>query len=296
MSNYASNDPEDREKKVSQFLEQIRVAEEQAELEAKRHQQPAYKRYMIDKAITDTKEDCASRVICKVYQDAIPMDDEYKYENSEEIQAGFRSYLLRKDANGVYSYIQNASKKSAPAKMLLEAVDDAVEHFFHKYYEDLQNTDVDEKLVSDTDVKSMAEQITSDLDYDQISQIIKDNVEHAVQTEVNQTKAEDEKVKELEQQLANDPNIVTEEAINQAMHRAGYGKKKVYEPSLFNGIMIGRTTILEDVGVDEASIGKEAFVESVMEYTGLELLSVMKMQPLNFAQQKELAREYASGK
>ena len=289
-------DTSDREQKVTQFLERIRIAEEQAELEAKHHQEPAYKNYMLNKAVAETKENCASKVICKVYRDAVPMDEEYKCENSDEIENGFRSYILKKDSNGVYSYVQRAAKKSVPAKLLVEAVDNAVDTFFNKYYEDLSGTDVDEKLVDETDVQKMAENITADLDYDQISEIISNNVEHAVQSEVAATRAEDEKVKQLEQQLANDPSIVTEDAIDAALSRAGYKKKKAYDPTLFNGIMIGKSTILEDAGIAEDSIGKEAFVESVLEYTALETLAVLNIQTMTMDEQKNLARQYAAGK
>ena len=119
---------------------------------------------------------------------------------------------------------------------------------------------------------------------------------------------------EIEAELANDMNITSEAAAEKAIARRGFNRSKVFQPSLFQGIMIGMTekanSVYEssDDNVDyqyealsefdyksdgASSIEEAAFIESVKEFTKLNIVKAFKLEQFTPRRVNDLASKYA---
>ena len=148
---------------------------------------------------------------------------------------------------------------------------------------------------------------------DDLTTVIHDNVKNSVMSEINRAKQEKENIKNLEAELANDMNITSEAAAEKAIARRGFNRTKVFQPSLFQGIMIGMTekanSIYEssDDNVDyqyealsefdyksdgASSIEEAAFIESVKEFTKLNIVKAFKLEQFTPRRVNDLASKY----
>lgn len=291
-----------RRDNMSVFLSNLEKERMRVDDERRMRQDPGYKINIIKEKEQEGKESCAAAVLCKIYRDALPVDDEYRIGNRYELDEFFMNTIKKHHPNhdGVYNYIADcAHRGSKPAKMMIEAVDRLVRSRALQYYENLDEVDADTIDLSPDreDIANDIEEISTNMNYDQISGIIEDNVRSTVQREVENTKKEDETLKNLQDSMTTDDDIATESAIDLALAKAGFSEKQEYQPSLFNGIMIGKITQITESGeVDDDHIEKKAFFEAVKEFTMWETLYTLDMSRLTNDQMNNLAREYASGK
>lgn len=283
---------------MAAFLSELREREDQEMLMQQYKENPNYKLSILNEERDKGLENCAAGVICKIYRDALPLDDEYKDANQRELDDGFINTLKQKSPDGVYTFLSSCTSAGCkPAKLMLEAVTEAIDDSCRKFYENLDEVNPDEidmgpssKIVNDA-----VEKVTAKMDYDQISEIIEQNVQNTVKREIETQKAEDEKLQELQSKLAEDDSVQTESAIEAALMSEGMFKKQ-YQPTLFNGIMIGKVKEFTESGdLDTEHVQKKAFFESVKEYTKIETLSMLNMVKFNQSQLNQLANEYATG-
>ena len=170
---------------------------------------------------------------------------------------------------------------------------------------------------SDEEMQKQIDVVNKDLDLDDISKIIKDSVKTSAASEILRAKKEKEDIKQLEADLVNDMNVKNEEDIQEAMQLRGFGETKTFQPSLFQGIMIGNMNkftkmeesgllepdyiynTLEDYGYNEstndtgASKEELAFIETVKEYTRLSIVKALKMERFSLNDINDLANQYA---
>lgn len=280
------------------FLSELRAREEQEMLMQQYKESPKYKLGVLNEEREKGLENCAAGVICKIYRDALPLDDEYKAANQGELDDGFIDTIKQKSPNGVYTFLSScASAGCKPAQLMMEAVLEAIDTSCKRFYENLDEVDPDEIDMGPTSkiVNDAVNTVTSKMDYDQISEIIEQNVQNTVKREIETQKAEDEKLQELQSKLSEDDTVQTESAIEAALMREGMSKKQ-YQPTLFNGIMIGKVKKFTESGdLSTEYVQKKAFFESVKEYTKIETLSMLNMMKFNQSQLNQLANEYATG-
>ena len=279
------------------FLSELKKREEQEMLQQQYKETPNYKLAVINDARNEGLENCAAGVICKIYRDALPVSDEYRNGYQTELDNSLIETIKAEQPKGVYTFLSDcAVKGSKPAQLLCEAVKEEVESKCAKFYEDFDEIDPDEiELGPDSEsIQDAIEKVNTKMDYDQISDVIENNVKQTVQREIQIQKEEDEKIKALEDELSGDENVQTESAIEAALMREGMSRHQ-YQPSLFNGIMIGKVKeYTEDGDLDDEHVQKKAFFESVKEYTKFELFSTMNMKHFNQAQLNDLANRYAA--
>lgn len=283
---------------MESFLSELNAREEQNALMERYKSDPKYKLNIVNEQREKGLENCAAGVISKIYRDALPLDDDYKSANQKELDDGFISTIKAKEPKGVYTFLSSCSSAGCrPAKLMVEAVTEAIDDICRQYYEDLDAVDPDEIDLGpkSPEVDDAIEKVSSKMDYDQISDLIEQNVQNTVKQEIENQKAEDEKVKELEAKLTQDDSVQTESAIEAALMAEGMGKKQ-YQPSLFTGIMIGKVKEFSESGdLDDEHVKKKAFFESVKEYTKVETFATLGMINLNQSQLDLLSNQYASG-
>ena len=280
------------------FLSELKKREEQEMLAQQYKETPKYKLAAIDDAKTQGLENCAAGVICKLYRDSLPIDDDYVNSYQTDLDDSIVSSIKKQQPKGVYVFLSDCAEKgSKPAQLLVEAIREEINEKCSKFYEEFDEIDPDKiELGPDSQpINDAIEKVNAKMDYDQISSIIENNVKQTVQNEIQTQKEEDAKVKALEEELSADPNVQTESAIEAALMREGMSRK-IYQPSLFNGIMIGKVKeFTEDSDLDTEHVQKKAFFEAVKEYTKYEMLSTLNIFNPRQSELDNLANKYAAG-
>ena len=309
---------DERERSVLDFMNRVKEKREEKEQNERFKQSTDYKLRQLDKEEKKAKCDCMNMVFGKIYRDAIPLNDAYKTAHREDLDNEIREFIASKSPKGdVEYYVREAIKKgSKPAKDIMESVEHLVGSFYMEKGKDIDKWNV-EDLVFRTgdDTQQKIDALTQDLALDDVSQIIRDNVKSSAISEITREKKEKKDIEDLENELANDMKVKTEEAIDYYAGLKGLTDKRVFTPTLFQGIMIGKlnqlsmmqesgtlnsdylyNTLLEygmENSTGEPSIEEMAFVESVKELTKIQILHTLRLERMGLSDIKNLAQEYA---
>ena len=280
----------------------------------------SYKYNCLNNAKKDGVEECLSKSFEKFYLDAIPLNDEYKTANHDDLCNDVHDFIKKNGAKSMTYYVGEARKKSPVMKKLYESVEKLVDDKFKEKEEKINETKPELDLVfkMDGETEKKIDVINQDLELDDIAKVISDNVRNTAMSEINRAKEEKENMKQIETDLANDINVKSEAAIERELSLRGINQKAVFQPSLFEGIMIGKmnklsytTESTDDVylynamkdytgafyeGGESATPEEIAFVESVRELTLLSMERALKIKKYSLQDIKNLANEYASMK
>lgn len=308
----------DRERTVLDFMDRVKQKRRDEQKENEFKQSSTYKLRELDKQEKKARCDCTNMVFAKLYRDAVPLSDDYKVAHKDDLDNEIREFISARAPQGdIEYYVREAIKKgSKPAKDIQESVDRIVNNFYAEKAMDINKWNV-EDLVFRTgeDTQQKINAITQDLALDDVTQIIRDNVKSSAISEITRAKKEKQEIEELENELSNDMKVKTEEAIDYRLALAGLTERKVFNPSLFQGIMIGKVNqltemqesgtlgsdflynTLEDYGMmestQEPSIEERAFVESVKELTKIQLIKTLCMERFKLQDIRDMASEYA---
>lgn len=308
----------DREHTVLDFMDRVKQKRRDEQKENEFKQSSTYKLRELDKQEKKARCDCTNMVFAKLYRDAVPLSDDYKVAHRDDLDDEIREFISARAPQGdIEYYVREAIKKgSKPAKDIQESVDTLVNNFYAEKAMDINKWNV-EDLVFRTgeDTQQKINAITQDLALDDVTQIIRDNVKSSAISEITRAKKEKQEIEELENELSNDMKVKTEEAIDYRLALAGLTERKVFNPSLFQGIMIGKVNqltkmqesgtldsdflynTLEDYGMMESSkepsIEERAFVESVKELTKIQLIKTLCMEHFKLQDIRDMALEYA---
>lgn len=308
------------ENKVLSFIDKIESDRRETIQDTELQNSMEYKYKCLNKAKDDCRRQCLSKIFEKFYLNAIPLNDEYKTACSEEIKSDIPGFVKQRGHEDLAYYVGEAIKRcgnNSPAAHLMEAVDAIVDDKFRDkemHLKDYQASDLVFKMDDDTAKK--IDIVSQDLELNDLSQIIADNVKSTAAAEIVRAKREKDEAKALEAELANNLDITNEAAIDSELELRGMKDKKVFQPSLFEGIMIGKLektslmsesgsstylyNALSDYGIESngsfASPEEVAFVESVREYTLLNISKALKLENFNLNMIREMAQDYAMNK
>lgn len=279
---------------------------------------PEYKLRELDKCQADARDKCLNGVICKIYKDSLPLNDDYKNANCEDLDKAFEEFIKTRCPQGIEFYVKEAIRKNSPfAKKVLEAVEEFVNNEYHNKAMNIEDVDAKDLVFQTTDdVTKRLDVIGQNLQGPEISQAVQDNVKATALSEITRAKNEKEALNNLEKELANDVNMNTPAAVESALELRGLTDKEDFKPSLFQGIMIGKMNetqakmesgnlpdtyiygTLEVFGrpTNEgafATVEELAFVEAVKEYTGHQLMKALRFDKYYKHDVEALALEYA---
>ena len=309
---------DDRENKVLSFMEAVQEQRVMKEEEDNFINSTEYKLKTLDKCEDDAREICLDRIFSKIYKDAIPLNDDYKNAYNEDLDNAFKSFMASRCPKGIEFYVKEGLKRKSPfAKRVLEAVNDLVANEYKPKALNIEEVDPKDLVFATTDdIQTKLDVVAQALSGPEISQAVKDTVKQTALSEITRAKQEKENIKNIEAELANDVNIKTQEAVEEALALRGYGETKDYIPTLFESIMINKLNkiqsdneagkvqeiytyeALADYGTSStegvfASPEELAFIESVKEYTALSLMKALKLESFTKYRIDDLVQEYA---
>ena len=271
---------DENKKSVSDFISKLEEEERRKKSDEILRNKKSTKLNKIEREIENAKELTTQDIFAKIYKDALPVESHYKSSIACDLDNGVTSFIKNHcGSDSAYQYISEKCNKGIKSAIAMnEAVTEAVNAHFRKFYENIDETDIDDIKLSSDERKTIVDKINADMDYDEVSAIINDHVKQTVQDEITRTKQEDDHMKELEETLAANEQLTTESAIDAELTRMGEGKRE-YVPSLFTGIMINKTNVYTESGdLDEDHIQKKAFFESVKEYTLWDMVHTLGLE------------------
>lgn len=305
------------EGKVLSFIDQIEADRQQKVQDTEFTNSMEYKYKCLNKAKEECKSQCLAKIFEKFYRNSVPLNDEYKSAYCDDLKADIPGFVKSRGHEDLVYYVGEAMKKGSPAaRRIMESVQAIVDESFKEKemnIADYQASDLVFKM--DDNIEKKIDVTTQDLELDDLSQIIADNVKSTAAAEIKRAKREKENAKAIEAELANDLSVTNESAIDFALELRGMKDKKIFQPSLFEGVMIGKlekaslmaesgTTntylynALADYGMgtnDSFATPEEvAFVESVREYTLLNISKALRLENFNVGMIRELAQDYAT--
>jgi hypothetical protein len=280
-----------------------------------------YKYRILEKGKNDARNYCIGRIFEKFYRDAIPLSDSYKNANQDVLRHDIDCFIADRDADSLAYYIGEARRRgSKPAAKIMESVDNIVDEIYNEKELNIDKVNPDDLVFkSDDDVEKKIDLTSSNLGLKDLSKIISDNVKNTAKSEITRAKKEKDDMKKVEADLANDINVQSEAAIDRELALRGYLDKKVFQPSLFEGVMIGNlhnAEMMESSGandtvylydaLNEYGMTKEdgdnpyatpeelAFVESLRDYTLLSCSKALILEDYNNIYKiRQLAQDYA---
>jgi hypothetical protein len=304
------------EGKVLSFIDQIEADRQQKVQDAELTNSIDYKYKCLNKAKDECKKACLSKIFEKFYMNAIPLSDDYKNACSDEIKSDIPGFVKGRGHDDLVYYVGEMLKESTAARKLMTCVESMVNDTFRDKEMNINNYQASDLVFQmDDNLEKKIDIASQDLELDDLAEKIKENVKSTVAAEIVRAKREKDDAKAVEAELANDINITSEAAIDFALELKGMTEKKIFQPSLFEGIMIGKlekASMLSESGMNStylynalteygmpendsfASPEEIALVESVREYTLLNMAKALRLENFTISKIKELAQDYAT--
>jgi hypothetical protein len=284
------NEIDQRENKVLDF---INLKNQELSLQSqndKLQNSPELKMRKLNDECQKGKAICIDTILGKLYKDALPFDDPKKNCTDDEARDEIHDYIAKRTGcRGSEYYVKEAIKRnnSSTLKNLLEAVDNICKKFYTEAKANMGSInlkDLNFNMNLDTDG---IDKITKKLEFDDIADIIHDNVQKAVQGEVDKAKREDDYNQKIEDSLVNDPSVIDDTSMESAMGKMNVVKQPtIYQPSLFEAIMLGNKTQFQESAMDEV------FTETIHEYTKLNMTKALKLEKFDLQSVRNMANSY----
>lgn len=313
MENFA-----DREQKVINFMDKVREAKEQEARDQAFQNSTDYKLKCLDREQDNAKGVCLDMIFSSIYKNALPLNDDYKVAHGDDLDAEMKDFINARSPKGMVYYVKEGIRKGSPAaKKIMDATDKIVQDDYNNKAMNVENLSAEDMMfrANDETIKKI-DAVSNDMDLPDLSQAIKDNVKMAAMSEIKRAKEEKENIKNLEKQLSQDMSITTQAAIESALELHGITEKKNFNPTLFQGIMIGNVNkyqvlkesgllkpqcvygTLDEFGFTESveatdSVEVIAFIESVKELTKLSIVKALKLERFDPRTITEMANDYA---
>lgn len=311
------------QEKILSFMEQVALEKELRDTQKAYESSTDYKLDLLNKEEERGKGVCLDKIFSQLYKDALPLNDDYKVAHGEDLDAEIKDFISTRCPKGMEYYVHEGIRKgSKAAEKIMEGVEKIVHPEIQKKGLEIEEYDPKELVFRMTDdTQKKVDLLKQDLNLDDVSQIVRDNVKSTVLSEIERAKKEKEELKELESELAQNMAITDEAAIDDTLLYYGFTENQNFEPTLFQGLMIGNTDkytkmeetaeftpeytfgALEEFGynytwIDGATppvstVSEMAFIESVKELTRLNLVQALKLERFTPDIVKDMAYEYA---
>lgn len=284
------NDLNDRESRILDFInaknKEASIANQKNALETS----PEIQRRKLNDEYQKGKSICIDTLLGRLYKDALPFDDPKKNCSDDTMRDEIHNYVAKR-TGGKNSewYVREAIKKtnSQTLKNILTEAENISKRFLVEKQKDIGKISVRDLNFNMNLKDDDMNKITKKLEFDEISGIIQDNVKKAIQDESDKAKREEEYNKKIEDSLTNDMDVQDDASMESAIDKLTIVKQPtVYQPSLFEAIMLGHTQNVQE------STGEGAFYEAVHEYTKLSMSKALKLEKFDIASVRKLANSY----
>lgn len=235
------------------------------------------------------RDNIAVDIIARLYVKSLPLDHEYVDGHHDVLKDDMKNFINHK---GGFKYITDAQSRTN--SKLLKSIIEAAEQISNDHYTKPSNN-ISEINIKDLDYDmdeddEKIEKITDSLEFDEISIIIKDNVKNTILDEIEKSQREEDASKKIQEELNVDDGITTESAITKEISRRTFNHDKIYQPSLFEAIMIGKSKYVTESVLEQDR--DAVFTESIREYTQHMVCKTLRLSEYFPKSIKELTSTY----
>lgn len=286
------------ESKMFNLMDEITKTEEVRKADRAFLNSTPMKQKKLERVRNEAEGICLDTIFHKIYKDALPISDGHKLIHGTELDTEMDDFIKYKEPKGLQYYVREAQRKgNKAAGVLLESVQALLNDYFIEMEVNVKDYDVDDIKFNPDDetITNGLQRITDKMNTEDISEVIRNNVKQAAIDDITRRKEQMDDMKNLVNDLKNDPAIVSEEALDRELEIAGVTSKKVFAPTLFEGIMINKTNLIKEAGTDLDSdhVTKKAFTESVKELTKISVMEAFAAEPIDIKEKNRLADKYA---
>lgn len=300
---------------VKSFIDRVNANKAKEQDRMRFQNSDFYKDRVLTRGKEECKGHCVKELFKKTYKDALPLSAGYKVSNDAKLDDEMDSFLTAQFPEGIDKVVAERSRSNPVCKRIMEGVEAIATDDYLTKFAKMDKTSADSLAFQASDVPVEKIDVLSDnTEMADLSAVIADHVKGTVQSEVSRSLNEKRTMKEIESELENDMNITTEESVQSELRRRGYAQATIFQPSLFQGIMMGKideSRMVCESGDAEVSLynateplGREieenytvedrAFVESVKEYTMLSIMKACRLKEYTPFTVERLANSYAS--
>lgn len=281
-----------RESRVMDFIN----AKNKEKLDATKYDSinssPEVKLRKLNEEYTKGKSVCLDTILGKLYKDALPFDDPKKNCSDDEARDIMHDFISKR-TNGKCSewYVREAIKRtdSSTLKQMLTEAENIAKDFYKEKASNIGSINLKDLNFNMNMDNEGLDKITKKLELDEIADIIHGNVQKALADESKKAKREEEYNKEIEDKLTDDMSVTDDSSMESALDKLNPIKQPtVYQPSLFEAIMIGNTKVMTE------SSGKDIMDESIHEYTKLNIAKALKLESFTLDSLRKLANSYVA--
>lgn len=219
------------------------------------------------------KNHCLKHILGRVYGDSIPTSEPIPQEDLDRAVEKFARKRLEKmgrpcDDNECLFYVKEAIKRNpdSPLNNIYEAVSRYIDDMYIEKEMNINDVKPDDLGFNRTaEVDDKMDSIIRDNNLDSLSEVIKTNVKDSVAAEIDAAKREKEDRMDLENSLSLNPEVSSEDDIKAAVESVNmFNNKLIYQPSLFEGIMISKFNAVEKADVPMFEATEEIMTEGVI--------------------------------
>lgn len=222
------------------------------------------------------KNEVIGKIVGKLYIDSLPLDDDYKGVQADNLQNEMVEYI--KD-NGGSQYLESAIKRTGSNK--LQKILETAKIISTRYaldkesnLETISSKDLDYNPTQEDD-KDIDDAVDT-LEFDDISDIIRTNVKNTILSEIDRAKKNDERQQALQDELANDEDITSNEDIDDAVESVG--ESTFYEATLFEAMMMKNVAGYVKEGYNGNDASDLGLSKSTKELTKINMLNTLMLE------------------
>lgn len=289
------NNQKQREAEVLDFISNLNKGAEAQRQMNDFNNSPEMKLRKLNHECDNGTSVCLDTILGRIYKDALPFEDPQKHCSDDTARGIIHDFIAKRTGGkGSEYYIREAIKKtnSPTLKTMLNEAKSVVKEFYSEKAKDIGKINI-----SDLDFKASLDQdkidkLTRKMDLDEVSEIIQKNVQDTLKQEADRAKKEEEYRKQIEDKLAADTEVNDDTSMEAAIDKinAFSGQPKVYQPSLFESILLGKANT-----VTESASGNEMLTEAIHEYTKLNITKALKLESFDLRKLKEMSDNYLVG-
>lgn len=244
--------------------------------------------------ITENTEVCKNfvigNIIGKLYNESLPLDNDYKDAQSDNIQREMVEYITD---NGGSKYFENTVKETGSSKLqkILETANKISQRYAlnkETSINTISSKDLDYNPTQEDD-KDIKDTIDT-LEFDDIADIVRTNVKNTILSEIDRAKKAEERQQSLQDDLANDESITSDDDIDNAV--GAVGESTIYEATLFEAMMMKNVSDYIKEGYEDGMANDMGLSKSTRELTKLNVLNALNLKSYSKQDLTNLRNKY----
>lgn len=280
---------------VLDFIDNLNKIRDDEKQRAIQNSSPEMKLRKLNSETEKGKSYCIDAILGRIYKDALPFEDPQKNCPDDTARGIMHDFIAaRTGGKGSEYYVREAIRRnnSPTLKNIMDGVNDIVKEFYAENAKNIGVIKIEDLNFNDNMPNEKLDRLGKNIGIDEISDIIRDNVNDTLKSEANRAKREEEYRQEIEDKLSEDLDVTDDASMESAVDKIiskNIRQPRVYQPSLFEAITVGRASVMTESAMDDV------MAESVREYTKLNIIKALALESFDLTTIKKMANTYLKG-